>query len=454
MNATLHLLAGIAVVSGCHKGVVHRDEISPDAVALANETAQQNENNRTLEGDDYWEHTKAVFNVPVGNSPVLGNPNALVTIVEFADFQCAPCSSVEPTLKALRGKYGNRIRMVWKNDPPSFHPAAEPAAEAVLEVRAERGAEGFWNMHDRLFERQEALIAGNTPDIGAIVKIAGEAGGNPDKVEKAIARRTHQEEIDADLELGEDLENKGTLHFFINGRRLDGAQPRERFEKMIEEELQTAQSAIAKGVPLKELYETLIKKGRGPWPTEVKQVPKSLPTNTPAIGSPTAKVTIHVWSDYQCALCVAAERTMSQLRKDFGDRIKFVWHDLPLPRHADAQMVAQAGREAYVQKSSSGFWAVHDKIMSHPQRVTRADLDAFAKDLNLDMNRWKLALDGGTHSREIEADEKAAADDGITETPAYLVVPLASPQGYFVNAMQEMSRLRRIVQRAIDEAGK
>jgi protein-disulfide isomerase len=454
LGSALCLLGGIAVASGCHKSVVHHGEVSPDAIASANETAQKNENDPPLEGDDYWEHTKTVFNVPVGNSPVLGNPNALVTIVEFADFQCLPCSGIEPTLKALRGKYGDRIRMVWKNDPPAFHPAAEPAAEAALEVRAERGAEGFWNVHDRLFERQEALIAGNTPNTDAIVKIAGEAGGNPDKVEKAIARRTHEEEIGADVDLGEDLENKGTLHFFINGRRLDGAQPRERFERMIDEELEKAQNALARGVPLNELYETLIKNGRGPWPTEVKQVPKSLPTNTPSMGSPTAKVTIHVWSDYQCALCVAAERTMSELRKDFGDRIKFVWHDLPLPRHADAQMVAQAGREAYVQKGSGGFWAVHDKIMSHPRRVTRADLDAFAKDLHLDMNRWKVALDGGTHSREIEADEKAAADDGITETPAYLVVPLASSQGYFVDAMQELSKLRRIVERAIEEAGK
>jgi protein-disulfide isomerase len=432
VGSGLCLLAGIAVVSGCHKTI---------------------KNDPPLEGDDSWEHTKTVFNVPVGNSPVFGNPNALVTIVEFADFQCMPCSSVEPTLKALRGKYGDRIRIVWKNDPPSFHPAAEPAAEAAMEVRAEKGDEGFWSTHDRFFEHQEALIAGNAPNIGAIVKIAGEAGGNPDEVEKAITHRTHEEEIDADRDLGEDLENKGTLHFFVNGRRLDGAQPQERFEKMIDEELRTAQNAIAKSVPPKDLYETLIKNGRGPWPTEVKPVPKSLPTNAPTIGSPTARVTIHVWNDYQCALCVAAERTMSQLRKDFGDRIKFVWHDLPLPRHADAQMVAQAGREAYIQKGSSGFWAVHDEIMSHPRRVTRADLDEFARKQGLDMSNWRAALDGGTHTREIEADEKAATDDGITETPAYLVVPGTSSQGYFVDAMQDISKLRRIIERALHEAG-
>ena len=99
-----------------------------------------------------------VFKVPVDKSPSRGPAGALVTIVEFGDFQCPFCGRVEPTLTALRGKYGDKIRLVWKNAPLPFHAAAEPAAEAALEVRAEKGDAAFWDVHDRLFAAQKSLM--------------------------------------------------------------------------------------------------------------------------------------------------------------------------------------------------------------------------------------------------------------------------------------------------------
>jgi protein-disulfide isomerase len=161
-------------------------------------------------------------------------------------------------------------------------------------------------------------------------------------------------------------------------------------------------------------------------------------------------VTIHVWSDYQCALCVAAERAMADLREEHGDRVRFVWHDLPLPRHASARLVAEAGREAYAQKGVGAFWSMHDRISHHPQSVTRSDLDAFARDMRLDKTRWDTSLDTNTHAREIAADVQAAAAAGITETPAYLVVPGASSRGYFVDATQASEKLRRAVEQALE----
>src|SRR5579863_8994196 len=106
------------------------------------------------------EDTKTVFKVPVGASPALGSASALVTIVEFSDFQCPFCSKVEPTLKGLRDKYGDNIRFVWKNERLPFHPAAEAAAEAAMEVRAEKGDKGFWDAHDKFFGDQKDLMNG------------------------------------------------------------------------------------------------------------------------------------------------------------------------------------------------------------------------------------------------------------------------------------------------------
>jgi len=402
--------------------------------------------------DSAKDDTTTVNKIPIGTSPALGSPSALVTIVEFSDFQCPFCSKVEPTLKALRDKYGDKLRLVWKNEPLPFHPAAEPAAEAAMEVRAEKGDKGFWAAHDTFFGNQKDLMNGQAPNIDAIVKMATEAGGNAEKVKKAIADKTHKKDIGVDQDLGEDFQANGTPHFFVNGRRLVGAQPQEKFEAIIDDEIKKAQALIAHGTKPTEVYEALTKDGKGPPEPEKKDVPKSLPTNDPAHGNMSAKVVIHEWSDFQCPFCGRVEPTVQQVLKEYGDRIKFVWHDLPLPMHPDAPLAAEAGREAYSQKGPSAFWAIHDKMFANQQKIKRDDLDGYAKELNLNMDKWKAALDGSTHTAEIEADKKSGNDDGISGTPAFIVAPVTASSGYYVNGAQSFAKFRKVIERALAEA--
>jgi protein-disulfide isomerase len=418
------------------------------------EMSKENKKNQPApkeeEGDK--EDTTTVFKIPVGTSPILGGPQALVTIVEFSDFQCPFCSRVEPTLKALRDKYGDKIRLVWRNEPLPFHPAAEPAAEAALEVRAEKGDRGFWDAHDKFFANQKDLNNGQAANVDGIVALATQAGGNGDKIKKAISDHLHKKDIDADQDLAEDVQANGTPHFFVNGRRLVGAQPQEKFEKIIDEEIKKAQDAIAKGVRPTDVYDALTKDGKGAPEPEKKPVPKSLPSNDPARGNQSGKVTVHEWSDFQCPFCGRVEPTVAQMMKEYGDRIKFVWHDLPLPMHADAPLAAEAGREAYAQKGPSAFWAMHDKMFANQQKLKRDDLDGYAKDLSLNMDKWKAALDGSTHGSEIEAAKKSGNEDGISGTPAFLIVPQSASSGYFINGAQSYSKFRKLIDRALAEA--
>jgi protein-disulfide isomerase len=418
------------------------------------EMTKENKKNQPAakEPEEEKEDTKTVFKVPVGTSPILGSPNALVTIIEFSDFQCPFCSRVEPTLKALRDKYGDKIRIVWKNEPLPFHPAAEPAAEAVGEVRAEKGDKGFWDAHDKFFAGQKDLMNGQTPNLDAMIKMASEAGASADKVKKAINDHTHKKDIDADQDLSEDFQASGTPHFFVNGRRLVGAQPQEKFEKIIDEEIPKAQALIAHGTKPSEVYDALTKDGKGPPDAEKKDLPKSLATNDPARGNMSAKVVIHEWSDFQCPFCGRVEPTLAQVMKDYGDRIKFVWHDLPLPMHPDAPLAAQAAREAYAQKGPSAFWSIHDKMFTNQQKIKREDLDGYAKDMNLNMGKWAAALDGSTHTSEIEADKKAGNDDGISGTPAFIIVPGSATSGYYISGAQSYGKFRKLIERALAES--
>ena len=132
----------------------------------------------------------------------------------------------------IRETYGDKVRIVWKHEPLPFHPRAEPAAELALEARAQKGDKGFWDAHDKLFESQPKL------EDADLEKVAAELGLDVAKVKAAIKDKKHKKEIDADMELGDDVQASGTPHFFVNGRRLVGAQPFEKFQKIIDEEVE------------------------------------------------------------------------------------------------------------------------------------------------------------------------------------------------------------------------
>ncbi|HYO71121.1 MAG TPA: thioredoxin domain-containing protein, partial [Archangium sp.] len=95
-----------------------------------------------------------VFKVPIDGSPVKGNADALVTLVEFSDYQCPFCSRADATVKQLQKDYGSKLRVVMKQNPLSFHPRAKPAALAAM-AAGEQGK--YWEYHEKLFANAKAL---------------------------------------------------------------------------------------------------------------------------------------------------------------------------------------------------------------------------------------------------------------------------------------------------------
>jgi protein-disulfide isomerase len=90
--------------------------------------------------------------VSVGNAPVKGPDNAVVTVVEYSDFQCPFCSRAKPTVEQVLKEYDGKVRVAYKHLPlVQLHPNAEKAAEAA-ECARDQGK--FWEMHDALFDKQ------------------------------------------------------------------------------------------------------------------------------------------------------------------------------------------------------------------------------------------------------------------------------------------------------------
>lgn len=144
---------------------------------------------------------------------VRGRQDAVVTIVEYGDFQCPYCGQAEPVVRDLIDD--DDIRYVWRHLPlHEVHPQAQLAAEAA-EAAAAQGA--FWSMHDLLLTRQDHLKPMD------LVDYAGQLGLDRDRFHGELTSHHYTERVAADIETADRSGVSGTPTFFINGRRHYGA---------------------------------------------------------------------------------------------------------------------------------------------------------------------------------------------------------------------------------------
>ncbi len=163
--------------------------------------------------------------VKTAGHPEIGSKDAPITIVEFSDFQCPFCGRAEPTLKQVREKYGDKVRLIYMDFPLGIH---DHAIDAVLRQVDARGKQGkFWQFHDAMFADQSKL----TPaDLKASAK---KLGLDTAKFDDCLDKGKYKAGIEADLAQGRDLGIEGTPAFYINGRPLSGAQPFDKFQTTI-----------------------------------------------------------------------------------------------------------------------------------------------------------------------------------------------------------------------------
>jgi protein-disulfide isomerase len=242
-----------------------------------------------------------------------------------------------------------------------------------------------------------------------------------------------------------ELNARGTPHFFVNGRRISGAQPFENFKKIIDEEITKTKALVGKGVPRAKVYEEIMKDAKGPPPPEHKDVPAPTKEN-PFKGNASAKVVIQEFSDFQCPFCKRVEPTMEQVMQEYGTRVKVVWRNTPLDFHEDAPLAAEASLEAFAQKGNDGFWKFHGKVFEKQPDIKRPTLEAIAQEIGLDMGKFKAALDSHSHKAEIDKDKKIGDAAGIRGTPGFTI------NGYFVSGAQPFQAFDKLIKLALREA--
>ena len=160
--------------------------------------------------------------------PSRGPASAPVTLIEFSDFQCPFCARINPSLEQVLAKYGDKVRLVFRQFPLGFHANAQKAAEASL-CAEQQGR--FWQLHDAMFKNQGEL---------AVEQLKAKAAGlgmDATTFGRCLDEGRFAAAVQADLEDGQAAGVEGTPALFVNGRFINGAVPFEDIAKVIDDEL-------------------------------------------------------------------------------------------------------------------------------------------------------------------------------------------------------------------------
>jgi len=175
------------------------------------------------------EIVKLTLAVNSGRDHIQGPTSAVATLIEYGDYKCPYCGQAYPIIKEIQKHLGNKLRFVFRNFPlTEIHPHAQHAAEAAEAAAAQNK---FWEMHDHLYEHQQAL------DDDHLEKYAAKIGLDLARFNNDMSTHAHVGRIREDFLSGIHSGVNGTPTFYINGIRYNDSWDLETL-------LETLRSAI------------------------------------------------------------------------------------------------------------------------------------------------------------------------------------------------------------------
>lgn len=162
--------------------------------------------------------------VSIEGEPMIGNPDANITIVEFGDFQCPYCAQFsQQTYPQITDNYieSGQVNMVWKDYPLTEigHDWARPAAMTAECVYREGGSESFFNVKEKIFANQNSLSGGNVES--EIISYAEDENVSSDAIQSCLSNGNPGQEVDGDKSEGRSSGVSGTPTIFVNGQEIN-----------------------------------------------------------------------------------------------------------------------------------------------------------------------------------------------------------------------------------------
>ncbi|MEM6993235.1 MAG: thioredoxin domain-containing protein, partial [Myxococcota bacterium] len=301
-----------------------------------------------------------------GDEPQIGPDDALVTIIEFADYQCPYCQQASPPVMKAVDEFKGKVRIIYKHLPLPFHKAALPAAKAAW-AAAQQGK--FWEFHEALFVAKSSL--------SGLDDLIAKHGLDAEKFKVDMGSPAAAKSIDDDMKAAAVLGISGTPAFVVNGHHYRGKRDYSQWKEILEAEIDAAEDVVDGGVPAGEVYAHLMKSAvekqapppsadaPGPDPEARYQVK---PEGRAALGPEDALVTIVEFSDFQCPYCSRMAPVAHQIVERNPD-VRFVFRNLPLSMHKQARPAALAAVAAGRQGK---FWEMHDKLFGAQKQIPDA----------------------------------------------------------------------------------
>lgn len=194
------------------------------------------------------------------------------------------------------------------------------------------------------------------------------------------------------------------------------------------------------------LADKLRPKDDGAEPRTVEQPERRhIPLAGVAKGTANAPITIVEFADFQCPYCGRATVTIDQVFKEYLGQVRFYVRHSPLAFHPDAPQAAEAALAAEAQGK---FWQMHDKLMANQRGLAREDLEAYARDIGLDMAKFGQALDTQTYKSRIEKDVALAEQVGARGTPTFFI------NGRMLSGAQPLEAFKAVIDEELLEATK
>ena len=177
---------------------------------------------------------------------------------------------------------------------------------------------------------------------------------------------------------------------------------------------------------------------------EPPRVDVPIPDGEPSLGPADAAVTIVEFSDFECPYCKRAHPTVERILKEYGDRIRFVYRDYPLPNHPRAIPASKAARCAGEQDR---YWEYHTDLMSGTGDLSDGDLTRRAEAMELDMEAFNSCVASDRHDAKVRAGLQDGARVGVSGTPAFFI------NGRLLSGAQPYEAFRKILDDELARAG-
>jgi protein-disulfide isomerase len=353
-------------------------------------------------------------------------PGVLV-LVSALGFWLPACSAQD---KPAKGKANAATAMTAKD--PAANSLAKVNGQTITEADVRAQAKDTFSQMKREYEQQERTLVEST--LEQMIQdrlIEAEAKARGTTAEALLAGSGGGEVTDAEVD----------AFYEQNKARIPPTTTKEQIVPQIRQYLGQQRQTEARDKLVKELQakypvDYLIEPIRAEVAKASYKAPVQGPENAP--------VTIVEFSDFECPYCSRLIPSLTQVKQQYGDKVRLEFRQFPLNFHPSAQKAAEASLCAHDQGK---FWELHDAMFADQKALAVDTLKTKAKELGLNAEQFNSCLDSGKHAAAVQADLQAGSQAGVSGTPAMFI------NGRFINGAVPIEQITKVIDDELKRAG-